>query len=188
LEEGALDELAFAGAFAVEEGGADGHADGDASGVIGDGRGEALRFAVGSELAIAGDETGVGSGCDIGSAGAGHGAERAEAGEVSVDQTGVDCFEGVIVDAEALGDAGAVVDGDDIDLRDDVVEELAAFFGGEIDGETALTAVERLEALALAGDDGTGITIGVAGEWFDLDDVCTEIGEKDAVERHGDDE
>ena len=172
----------------MEEGGTDGHADGGAGGVVGDGGGEALGFAVGAEFAIAGDEAGVGGGGDIGGAGAGHGAAGAEAGEVAVDQAGVDGAECLVVDAEACGNAGAVVDGDHIELGEDVVEQRAALLGGEIDCEAALTSVERLEALAFAGDDGAGVAIRIAGERFDLDDVRAEVREQDAVEGHGNDQ
>ena len=188
MEERTLDQLAFAGALTVEEGGADRHTDGGAGGVIGDGWGEPLRLTMGPELAVASDETRVGGGGDIGGSSAGHGAARTEAGEVAVDQARVDGGERLVVDAEPLSDAGAVVDGDDIDLREHSVEELAAFLGGQVDREAALSSVEGLEAFALTRDDGTRGAIRVASERFDFDDVRAKIGEEDAVEGHGDDE
>ncbi|HML98249.1 MAG TPA: hypothetical protein PKD75_07195 [Tepidiformaceae bacterium] len=188
LEEGDLEFLAFAGAFAVEEGGTDAHRGRQARRAVGHGgAGDGGGGAVFIGLGFGGHKAAVGLGDDVGAGTGGVGAGFAEAGDAGVDEPGIERAKGRVVDAHPRGDARAVVDEHDIERGDEAVDCRAPFGFRKVDGEAALAAVEGLEVLAFVGDDGGAVAPGFAFEWFDLDDVGAEIGEGHAGEGSGHD-
>ena len=186
LEEREAKFLALAGALAVEQGRADAHGGSEARGPVDDGGpGDGSGRAHVVDLGLGGHEAAVRLRDDVGAGARGERPGLAEAGDARVDEGWVEGAEGGVVDAETLRDAGAVVDEDDIELRDEAVDEFLAGGAAKVDGEAALAAIERLEVLALVGHDGGAVAAGFAFERFDLDDVRAKIGERHAGEGTG---
>ena len=85
---------------------------------------------------------------------------------------------GVVIDAEASGDAGAEVLDDQIRAGGKLEEEFAAAIGLQVDGDRPLAAVGHRERIALAVDLRRHPPRVVAGAWLlDLDDIRAELSE-----------
>jgi hypothetical protein len=82
-------------------------------------------------------------------------AAAAEGGVLAVDEARVELAERGVVDAEAFGDAGAVVDDDDIDGGEELVDHLASLGARQVDGDALLTAVEAYEGADSLGTSST---------------------------------
>ena len=169
--------LADAGLLGVDVGGL--HADGEAQARqhVADGGAAAGGAAAGP----AGDahEAAHGLGHDVVAGPVMIGAVLAEAGDAAVDQLGVDFLQHVIAQAQLLHGAGAEVLDEDIGLLYQILEDLLALGGLEIQGETALIAVEIDEVSAFPVKTrriGAGI-ITLSGD-FHLDDVGAHVREE----------
>ena len=158
FEEGGVDPLAFAGAFAFEEGDEDGLGEEVAGGEVGDGDADADGAVAGESVDGHDAAEALGDLVDAGAPGVG--AVLAEAGDAAVDDAGVAGAAGGVVDAEAAFDVGAVVLDDDVGALDEGEEDVDGLGLLEVEGEGALVAVEVEEVGGLAG---AGDAFGGAG-------------------------
>ena len=178
-----LDQLPLAGALAVVERARDRHRRGQPRRVVDDRRAGVLRGALVVGAADHGHQPGVG----------GHRAVRrrlersralaAVGADLAVDEAGVEGGEQLVTHAEAFRDAGPHVVHQHVEARDEALDQRLAALVLEVDGDRALAAVERLEALALAGYDGADVAVVLALARLDLDHVGAEVGEVDAAVR-----
>ena len=136
----------------MEEGGADRDCAGKGSDEVGGSRGgDQIRSAVLVDLLVAGHQTRVRLGNDVGSGAVGGGTGWAVRGVLEVDQVGVDVAKALVVDAKALRHAGTRVDQEDVHLRDQPMHDRQTVGILEIEDHPPLAAIEDVEALALAG-------------------------------------
>ena len=184
LQQRRLDVLALAGALAVEEGGRDRHRAGEAGVEVGgSGRGDDLGRAERVDLAVAGQQAGVGLRDGVGAGTEGARPLLAEAGVLEVDEVGPEGAQRPVVHAQALRHARAGVDHEHVEARDDAVHQLLRRGMAQVDDERALAAVERVEALALAGHEAARLAAALASRRLDLDHVRPEVGEVEAAVR-----
>src|SRR5580658_3519053 len=160
-----------------------------AAGVIGD---DVVRD--GGRLAGAAQEREHAGGRDVVEIVADHvaiGAVLAVAGDRAVNDLGVAQADAVVVDAQALGDAGTILLDDHVGARGEAGIDFAARPALEIEADGLLVAIERVEGIAAeAGGDilyagGTGLLRAAAGGnagLFDLDHLGAEIAEDHGAE------
>ena len=178
-----LDQLPLARALAVVERARDRHRRGQPGRVVDDRRAGVLRRALVVGAADHGHQPGVGGHRPVRRR-----LERARAlaavgADLAVDQAGVEGGEHLVAHAEAFRHAGAHVVHQHVEARDQALDQRLAARVLEVDRDRALAAVERLEALALAGYDGADVAVVLALARFDLDHVGAEVGEVDAAVR-----
>ena len=119
------------------------------------------------------------------------GAVLAEAGERAVDEARVDVAQRLVVDAEALDDAGAKAFEDDVGGLREAVEDVAGGLVAQIEDDAALVASEGVvgaRPFQRAGvDDLVGAEGAVQsfGRRFDDDDVGAEVAEEHRAEGAG---
>ena len=102
----------------------------------------------------------------------------AESTDGAVKDVLADLPHGVVVDAEASGDAGAEVLDHEVSAGAQFEEELAAALGLQVKGDRPLAAVGHRERIALAVDlRGHSARIVASARLLDLDDVRAELGE-----------
>ena len=175
--------LTLAGALAVQQRKADRHGRGHAGGVVADGDRQLRRRAV--AFADAGGDPGIG-GSDIVESGLA--AERAGlAGERdrAHDQLGIDPRQRVVTESAARHHAGREILHHDVALADEGVNERAAAFPLDVDGERFLRMIVLKIIGALRRFLQRRITRLVAGETpaiakrreLELDHLGAELGE-----------
>ncbi len=111
----------------------------------------------------------------------------AEGCAIDIDDVGALAAEGLVVDAEAFGDIGAVVDHDHIAGAGEAADDVAAGGMVEVEGDGLLAAIEGLVGLRLTGQELPRQPPRLAVDRLDLDDLGAEVGEEHAAERPGDD-
>ena len=150
----ALDELALARGFGVEQGEHRALGGGDAGDDVGLVAGDALRRTLG----VAGEDgdAGHGLGDDVGDLPAGVGPIQTEAGDAGPDERGLSFADGVDIDAERFELAGLEGLDHDVCGLGEPAEEVAAVVLAEVERDGALVGVEVPEAQG-------GLATGVAG-------------------------
>ena len=187
-EEGAADELSLAGALAVDERRADAHREDDAGGKVDDaGALHELGAAEFVALDLGGHHSAVGLRDDVGAGPAGVAAMAAEAGVLRPDQILAVAAQRLVVHAEAGRRTVAHVRDDDVEGRDEALDQALSVLVLEVDGDAALPSIERVERLVLPGDRAAPPPRGSAVERLDLHDIRAEVGERDAAEGSRDD-
>ena len=187
-EKGGRESLAFAGALAVEQGGADSHRAAECGDVVGRcGCGDVLGRAVFVDLEVAGEQSRVGLHNDVGAGAGGAGPAVAVAGDVEIDEVGSVLAQRRVVDADALSGAGSEVGDEDVEVGYESVEEGLAVDSLQVDHESAFASVEGVERFALAGSELVDSTGRFACGRFELDDVRAQIGERHAAVRASND-
>ena len=115
-------------------------------------------------------------------------ADFAERGARDEHQLGVDRRQRLVVDAEFLGHVRHVVLDHDVDLRDQLVDDLAALWPPQVDRKALFAAVvcqrhARVAAVALLAAQAS--LLGAVGR-LDLDHARTHVREQRAAVRPGD--
>jgi hypothetical protein len=112
----------------------------------------------------------------------------AVAGDRYVDDRRVDPAHALVVEAQALRDARAIVLQEHVRVRDQLAHDLLPAVALEIDGERALVAVEREERdvdLVAGRTSRRRETLPFARCGLDLDDIGAEVAEALGGERPG---
>ena len=183
-----LDELALAGDGAAVERRAHAHRRRQRGRVVGDGAArDRLRRAVVVDLALARHQPRVGLRHDVRAGALRVRPRGAVARALDVDEAGAEPRQRLVVDAEAVGDAGAGVAEEDVEVRDDAVDQLLRLRPLEVEADAALAAVEDVEGLALARRELADAPAAVALGRLDLHHVGAEVGEVHPRERPGHD-
>jgi hypothetical protein len=175
-EQRGVDLLALARALAVEERRGDAHRSRHRRAVVGrraEGGGDGC--AILGDLAVAGHDPRVGLRDHVRAALARQFAARPEAGALDVDEVLAELPQRLVVDADALGDAVAVVHHHHVDGRHEPVDDLAPLGLLQVDDDAALATVERLKRLALVGHGGARLPQRLAAGRLDLDHVGAEV-------------
>ena len=112
----------------------------------------------------------------------------AEARDAGIDQARIDRGQRRVIDAEPLGDAGAVILDQDVGGLDQAVEHLACRLALQIEREAALVAVqveeaEAVIALELEAHGAAGLVAAVGR--LDLDHVGAHVAQQHGAERPG---
>ena len=169
-----MDPLAFAGALALDQGDEDGLGEEVAGGEVGDRDADADGSGAGQSVDGHDPAESLGDLVDAGAPGVG--SVLAEAGDAAVDDARVAGAAGVVVDAEASLDVGAVVLDDDVGALDQGEEDLDGLGLLEVEGEGALVAVQVEEVGGLAG---AGDAFALSGDFglLDLEHVGAPVAE-----------
>ncbi len=146
-----------------------------------------LRRAVLVHLGFGRHDAAVSLGHDVAAGALGVRPCLAEARDVGVDQPWVQRGEAGVSDVQPFGDACTVVHQDDVESRDDPVDQGLPVRVREVDRQAALAAIERLEVLALVWDYGSAVTAVFAARRFDFHHIGAHIGERNARKWPGDD-
>src|SRR3546814_20213058 len=97
-----------------------------------------------------------------------------------IDQARIDRRQRFIIDAQPLGDAGAVILDEDVGALDQIEQDRLALRRLEVDRERTLVAVERQEGdvdPVAARAARRGMALPFAGHRFDLDDLGPQIAQ-----------
>ncbi len=119
------------------------------------------------------------------------GAVLAVAGERAIDEARVDAAQRLVVDAQALYDAGAKAFEDNVGGLREPVEDVAGGLVAQVEDEAALVASEGvvgtrpLQGIGVDGLVGTEGSVQVLGRCFDDDDVGAEVAEQHRAEGTG---
>src|SRR5262249_36617521 len=70
---------------------------------------------------------------------------------------------------------------EDIELRDDAMDQLLRLRALQVEHEAALASIEHVVGLALAGGEAADAPDALTLGWFDLDDVRAEVREVHAA-------
>ena len=176
-EEARLDALAAAGLRASVERVDDGERHKHACRQIGDSDGgDELRRAA-LQLVLVEDHAGRRLREDVVARAAAVRPFPAECRVLAVDERRVAGGERVIVQPQPFGDAGTIVDDDDVRASRQLLGDHTALLAAEVEGDAALAAINAQEAAALVRSDRGRVAPGIALGPFDFDDVCPHIGE-----------
>src|SRR5665213_2567536 len=111
------------------------------------------------------------------------GARVAEAADGGIDQLRMQRRQGLVGQAQPVHHPDAEVFDDDVELRDQRLDQLDPFRGFQVDAQALLAAVDRLEiagiaVLGIGLVEGTGVARQVAAvQALDLDHLGAQVGE-----------